>query len=78
MKIPEPIIKFNDGNSIALCNRCFCMMCFVSCKNDLEDCVVTEVRALGDMNYISTPIGSSPPPYCDRCSDLLLNYSLNE
>ena len=82
MEIPKPNIKFNGGRPVALCNRCFCMMCYVSCaKKDLDEegnCVVIERRGIGETDYISTPIGQVPPPYCDTCKDLLFNYSLNE
>lgn len=82
MEIPKPIIKFNGGKPVALCNRCFCMMCYVSCREDELDadgnCVVIERRGVGDEDYISTPIGKAPPSYCDKCSKLLFDYSLNE
>jgi len=81
MNIPKPLIKLNGGNPVALCNRCFCMMCYVSCsENNVEDgdCVVIERRGLGDKDYISTPIGKKPPSFCDTCTELLFNYSLNE
>ena len=75
MDLPKPIIKYNGGNPVALCNRCFCMMCYVSCAND--NCVVIERRGLGGVDYITTPLGNPPPPYCDECKDLF-NFSLNE
>jgi len=73
------LIKYNNGNPIALCNRCFCIMCYVSCS-DIEggkDCVVIERNGL-DKDYITTPIGKTPPPYCDECNYVLFNISLNE
>jgi len=77
MKLPKPILKLNGGHPIALCNRCFCIMCYISCDiNDLDingDCIVIERNG----NHIKTPIGKTPPPYCDKCRDLLLKYSLN-
>ena len=80
MNKPKPLIKFNGGNPIALCNRCFCIMCYVSCTDDnidSEDCVVIERRGLGDEDYISTPIGKTPPSFCNSCYELLFGYSLN-
>jgi len=82
MEQPKPIIKFNGGNPVALCNRCFCIMCYVSCnEKDLDkegNCVVIERRYLGDEECIKTPLGEVPPSFCDKCRDLLLNFSLNE
>lgn len=80
MKLPKPIIKFNGGNPIALCNRCFCIMCYVACaNNDIEDkCVVVERKSVGGIDLIDTGIGKDVPPFCSVCSNLLLNYSLNE
>ena len=72
---PKPIIKFNDGHPIALCNRCFLMMCFVDSMND--NCVIVEIRNDGKENFTSVPIGQRPPAYCDKC-DKLLTYSINE
>ena len=75
---PNPIIKFNGGEPVALCNRCSAMMCYVSCREeDGEFCKVKEIRNLNGVDYIKTPIGKTPPPFCDKC-ELLLNYSLNE
>ncbi len=74
---PQPLIKANNGNPVALCNRCFAMMCFLKCVNEIENCIVIEVRSDGYADYITTPIGHEPPPYCDKC-DRLLSYSLNE
>jgi hypothetical protein len=78
MKKPNPKIKFNGGEPVALCNRCSAMMCYVSCREeDGEFCKVKEIRNLNGVNYIKTPIGKTPPPFCDKC-EMLLNYSLNE
>ena len=75
---PNPIIKFNGGEPVALCNRCSAMMCYVSCREeDGEFCKVKEIRSLDGVDYIKTPIGKTPPPFCDKCN-MLLNYSLNE
>lgn len=78
MKKPNPIIKFNSDEPVALCNKCSAIMCYVTCK-DKEDkfCKVKEIRNLNGVDYISTPIGKTPPPYCNMC-DNLFNFSLNE
>lgn len=75
----RPIVKFNGGVPIALCNRCFIMMCYVSCTDeDGDDCVVTSTKFdYEGLPCISTPKGGTPPIYCDKCSNLL-KYSLNE
>jgi hypothetical protein len=52
------------------------MMCFVSYVDD-NDCVVIERMGIGDIDYISTPIGKPPPLYCDKC-DELFNVKLNK
>ena len=82
MEQPKPIIKFNGGQPVALCNRCFCMMCYVSCTEKDYDkegnCVVIERRGTMEGDYISTPIGKVPPSFCDKCCKLLFNYSLND
>ena len=79
MEIPKPIIKLNGGNPVAICNRCFCMMCYVSCNKDRNECIIIDKKFGPDGNpYSSTPIGQAPPSYCDDCHDLLLNFSLNE
>lgn len=81
MDSKKPIIKYNNGNPIALCNRCFCIMCFVVCDNwefnEGDNCVVLERKTLGNIDVISTPIGRTPPLYCNKCNDLLNNYMLN-
>lgn len=77
MKKPNPMIKHNGGNPIALCNRCSAIMCYVSCREeDGEFCKVKEVRSLNNVDYIKTPIGQTPPPFCHKC-DMLFTYSLN-
>jgi hypothetical protein len=81
MKSPKPIIKFNSGQPVALCNRCFCMMCYVSCENDNDlnehNCVVIEKRSYGDVNLTSVNIGEPPPSFCDACIKFLFSYCLN-
>lgn len=81
MKIPKPIIKFNGGCPVALCNRCFIIMCYVSCADkDLDrdgNCVVIEHNGDAERMYTKSPIGEAPPLYCDRCKELL-TYTLNE
>jgi hypothetical protein len=74
-----PIIKFNGGNPVAICNVCRVVMCYVSCtEKDGEYCKVREPLTNNNgEDYISTPIGETPPLYCGKC-ETLLNYSLNE
>jgi hypothetical protein len=52
-------------------------MCYVDCYNDIDNCKVTEIRDLNGVKYITTPIGDTPPSYCDAC-EILFTYSLNE
>ena len=77
MKKPNPLIQFNNGDPIALCNRCFAIMCYVECDNKTEDCKVTEIRDLNGVKYTTALIGDTPPLYCDTC-EILFTYSLNE
>lgn len=70
---PKPLIKFNGGNPVALCNRCFTIMCYIECTEEGENCVVTKIK----MESITTPIGEAPPSYCTKCNELL-TYSINE
>jgi len=79
MRKPKPLIKDNNGKPIALCNRCFLILCYVSNITSEEE-TPKVIERLGDGNedYISTPIGETPPPYCKKCSELLLNFILNE
>lgn len=81
MEKKKVIIKFNGGKPVALCNRCFVMMCYVSCtEQDYEkegNCVVIETKGDNEGDYILTPIGKVPPIYCDKCTKLL-TYSINE
>lgn len=69
----------NNGKPIALCNRCFCMMCYVKCEDDDTDkaCIIIEHRNHGEGDFTSKPIGTTPPIYCDKCDKLLNEYSLN-
>ncbi len=81
MKKSIPLIKFNSGKPVALCNRCFAIMCYVSCTEDdykkEGNCVVMEVIDDGKESFITTEIGKVPPVYCDKCNKLL-TYSINE
>jgi hypothetical protein len=77
MKKQKPLIKFNSGNPIALCNRCFVIMCSVTYNNETEESSVLDIKGDNEGDYISTPIGKTPPSYCDKCSKLL-TYSINE
>jgi hypothetical protein len=52
-------------------------MCYVSCREeDGEFWKVKEIRNLNNVDYIRTPIGKTPPPFCNQC-EMLLDYSLN-
>ena len=75
----KPIIKFNGGSPIALCNRCFIMMCYVTYEGeDGEDAKVVSSKFDYEGNLCtSVPKGETPPVHCDKCKKLL-NYSLNE
>lgn len=71
----KPIIKFNGGNPVALCNGCRSMMCYVSFveteKNGVDKWVVRYNIANGSGYMVTTNIGDDVPIYCDKCSDLL-------
>ena len=79
MKKLNPIIKFNGGSPIALCNRCFVIMCYVTCTEiDGKYCKVLRVNGYGNELHISSNmVGKEPPIYCDKCK-ALLSYTLNE
>lgn len=81
MRTLKPLIKENGGNPVALCNRCFCMMCYVSCSNndfnDPKGCVVLKIRNHGNGDFIKTKIGEEPPAFCDKCHQLLYEIPLN-
>lgn len=82
MSSKKPLIKNNNGKPIALCNACFCIMCYVSCPEgeDLDgndNCVVIERLKLGSIEHIKTPIGQKPPVYCSKCNKFLKGYFLN-
>ena len=68
-----PIIKFNSGNPVALCNNCRCIMCYVSCDEKILEeygtCIVIQKCGNLEGDYISTPIGKTPPIYCDKCNE---------
>jgi len=72
----EPIIKFNGGAPVALCNRCFTIICYVSCPDysseNISDCTVS--RPYRDD---SVSKGDKLPIHCDKCKELL-KYTLNE
>ncbi len=68
MRKINPIIKLNGGNPIALCNRCFIIMCYVSCtENDGEFCKVLKLNS----NYTDSVVGDETPVYCNKCKELL-------
>jgi invasion protein IalB len=72
-----PIIKFNGGEPIALCNRCFVIMCYVTCTEEGEDCKVLRANSGVLFDNTSAKKGDAVPIYCDQC-DKLLKYALNE
>jgi hypothetical protein len=76
---PRAIVKFNGGVPIALCNRCFIIMCYVSCTEETGDeCVVKTSNFDHEGNICTTVAKGEPVPiYCDKCKNLL-SYSLNE
>lgn len=77
MKKPNPIIKFNGGKPVAICNNCSVMICYVKCtEKDGEYCKITEVRNLHGIELTTRNIGEVPPPYCYNC-ETLFTYSLN-
>jgi hypothetical protein len=78
MSKPNPKIKFNGGNPVAICNRCSVIMCYVNCgENSGEFCKIIDINQVNGVDVISTPIGKKPPAFCNSCNELL-NYSLNE
>ena len=74
MKNQKPIIKFNGGNPVALCNRCFTIICYVRCTEEDGEYgkVLRQYR-----EELTLPIGSPSPTHCDKCKELL-KYTLNE
>ncbi len=85
MKQVKPLIKFNHGEPIALCNRCFVIICNVVCANTDEDvdfddefCKVINIHtdSMGHPHIIAA-VGDVPPCYCSKCKELL-DFSLNE
>lgn len=66
MKKPSLIITVS-GDSIALCNRCFAIICYVVCDKDSENCKVTEPNK----HYTNAKIGDIVPSYCKQCKELL-------
>lgn len=75
MKKVKPIIKLNGGNPIALCNRCFAIICYVKCgdSENIDDCIVFGQYR----DEITESIGDKVPTHCSKCKELL-KYSLNE
>lgn len=74
----KPIINFNGGSPIALCNRCFIIMCYVVGDEEGKEARVITSKLDPDGNLCtSIPKGGLVPVYCDKCKNLL-NYSLNE
>lgn len=76
----KPIIKFNNGNPVALCNRCRVMMCYVTNnENDgkREKWVVRKPLVVKEADATTKPVGEEVPTHCDECIKLL-NLRLNE
>ena len=69
----KPIIKFNGGAPVALCNRCFTIICYVSCTEEDGD----ECKVLRPYRDDLVTRGDKTPTHCDKCKELL-KYSLNE
>lgn len=65
-KKPTLIISVS-GDSIALCNRCFAIVCHVICDKDNENCKVSEPNK----KYTKVKFGDEVPSYCDKCIELL-------
>lgn len=81
MMKPQPIIKFNGGAPVVLCNRCYIIMCYVTYAGEdkgVDGYVVSEAKCdhFGDI-CTNAEKGDNPPLYCKKCNDLL-NYSVNE
>lgn len=72
------MIKFTDDKPVALCNRCFIIICYLACDGeDEETCVIIEKNGNDDGPYTSVKIGKKPPAYCSACENLF-KYTLNE
>ena len=68
MRMINPLIKFNGGSPVAICNRCSVIMCKVSCsEEDGDDC-----KVISNTEFLTKiQIGDKPPLYCDGCRELL-------
>lgn len=73
----KPIIRYDGDSPIALCNRCFIVMCSVSSDDEDSARVVTSKLDYEGHLCTSAKKGSRVPIYCDKCKKLL-TYSLNE
>jgi len=71
------IIKTNGDKKLALCNRCYAIICYVKCDEN-NNCVIIESNSNEVEFYTPSKIGSDIPIYCDKCLDLLTNTCLNE
>ena len=78
MKELKPILKFNSGNPIALCNKCMVTMYYVSCREqDGEYGIILRQIPNRDNGFYSTkPIGQTTPLFCDEC-EVLINSTTN-
>lgn len=54
-----------NGESIALCNRCYIIICEVMCNGG--DCKVLNPNK----NNTKSKIGDDVPIYCTKCKELL-------
>ena len=65
-----PAIKFNGGNPVAICNHCAVIMCYVSCteKDPKYGIVIRHNPNRVGGFYTTSPIGQTPPLYCDTCA----------
>jgi hypothetical protein len=77
-ELPTPILKFNGGNPVALCNKCSVIMCYVSCREqDGKYGFILRHNPNNNNGFYSTkPIGQTPPLYCDEC-EALINSAIN-
>ena len=71
MKQKPPIVKYNNGNPIALCK----IICYVATSNPETDYGIV---LYDHQNNSPVGIGEATPSYCSVCLDLLTNYKLNE
>ncbi len=66
MDKPSLILNVN-GESIAFCNRCYIIICEVTCNDIGEDCKVLTPNK----SNTKAKIGDDVPSYCNKCKELL-------